>query len=202
MSLRQVFTDRDSYNFLYCLPRRELTKCVWPSPQLWRMPRKCQMNIHTRFRQPHILVFSMEKITWTWLEKNSVLFPGTGAPVSPPRVFGGLLVHAYIYSPSSLLSTALYPLKFSLFNQQKAPHILQWDRVRTGLKITWIKRAFLKSPWKLNMPLKVLENHSLALKSPWIQLFSVRLSTVDRELNQYKIVAPLFGAEFSKCCTK
>ena len=54
--------------------------------------------------------------------------------------------------------------------------------------------VFFKSPWKFNLPWKVLENHSKALKSPWILLFSVGLSTVDRDLNQYKIVVPLFGA--------
>ena len=70
-------------------------------------------------------------------------------------------------------------------------------RVRTGLKSTRIKRAFLKSPWKLNLPWKVLENHSKALKSPWILLFSVGLSTVDRGLNQYKIVVPIFGAAYA-----
>ena len=71
------------------------------------------------------------------------------------------------------------------------------NRVCTGLKSTWIKRAFLKSPWKLNLPWKVLENHSEALKSPWILLFSVGLSTVDGELNQCIIVVPLFGAVYA-----
>ena len=47
------------------------------------------------------------------------------------------------------------------------------------------------------MPLKLLENHSNALKSPWILLFSVEHYTVDRDLNQYKIVVPLFGAAFA-----
>ena len=46
----------------------------------------------------------------------------------------------------------------------------------------------------LNLPWKVLENHSKALKSPWIHLLSVELNTVDRDLNQYTIVVPLFGA--------
>ena len=31
-------------------------------------------------------------------------------------------------------------------------------RVRTGLKSTWIYRTVLKSPWKFNLPWKVLEN--------------------------------------------
>ena len=34
--------------------------------------------------------------------------------------------------------------------------------------------------------------------SPWILLFSEGLSTVDRDLNQYKIVVPLFGAAYAK----
>ena len=42
-----------------------------------------------------------------------------------------------------------------------------------------------------------MENHSKALKSPWILLFSVGLSTVDNDLNQYKIVVPLFGAAYA-----
>ena len=54
-----------------------------------------------------------------------------------------------------------------------------------------------KSHWKLNLPWKVLENHSKALKNPWILLFSVWLITVDRNLNQYKIVVPLFGAAYA-----
>ena len=62
---------------------------------------------------------------------------------------------------------------------------LRLYRARTGLKSTWIWRACLKSPWRLNLPWKVLENHSKALKSPWILLFSVGLNTVDRDLNQY-----------------
>ena len=57
--------------------------------------------------------------------------------------------------------------------------------------------AILKSPWKLNLPLKVLENHWKALKSPWILLFSVGLSFVDRALYQDKIVLPLFAAAYA-----
>ena len=68
------------------------------------------------------------------------------------------------------------------------------DRVHTGLKSTWIQRAFLISPWKLNMPWKVLEIHTQALKCPWILLFSVGIYTVDRDLNLNKTVVPLFGA--------
>ena len=44
------------------------------------------------------------------------------------------------------------------------------------------------------MPRKKMENHSNALKSPWILLCSVGLHTVDRDLNQHKIAVLLFGA--------
>ena len=37
----------------------------------------------------------------------------------------------------------------------------------------------------------------MALKSPWILLFSVGLNTVDRELKQYNIVVPLYGAAYA-----
>ena len=55
----------------------------------------------------------------------------------------------------------------------------------------------LEMSLKIEFALKVLENHSKALKSPWILLFSVQLSTVDRDLNQHKIVVPLFGAAYA-----
>ena len=54
---------------------------------------------------------------------------------------------------------------------------------KTGFAQAWKVLEF-KSPWKLNLPWKVLENHSKALKSPWILLFYVGLSTVDRDLNK------------------
>ena len=57
--------------------------------------------------------------------------------------------------------------------------------------------GFLEKTLKLNLPWKVLENHSKALKSPWILLFPVGLSTIDGELNQYKIVVPIFGAAYA-----
>ena len=50
--------------------------------------------------------------------------------------------------------------------------------------------GFLEKSLKLNLPWKVLENQSKALKSPWILLFSV-------DLNQYKIVVPLFVAAYA-----
>ena len=51
----------------------------------------------------------------------------------------------------------------------------------------------LKSPWKFNLPWKVLEKHSEALKSPWILPFTGGFNTVFGDLNQYKIVVPLFN---------
>ena len=45
--------------------------------------------------------------------------------------------------------------------------------------------------------MKSTGKHSKALKSPQILLFSVGLSTVDRDLNNYKIAAPLFGAAYA-----
>ena len=65
-------------------------------------------------------------------------------------------------------------------------------RVCTGLKSTWIYWIVLKSPWKLNLPYEVLEKHSKALKSPRILPFTWGFITVVGDLNQYKIVAPLF----------
>ena len=69
--------------------------------------------------------------------------------------------------------------------------------VRTGLKCTWIYRTVLKCPWKLNLPWKVVEKHSKALKSPWILPFSGGFNFVFGYLNQYKIVVPLFGAAYA-----
>ena len=59
--------------------------------------------------------------------------------------------------------------------------------------------GLLEKSFKIKSALKSirLENHSKALKSPWILLFSVGLNTVDRDLNQYKIVVPLFGAAYA-----
>ena len=51
--------------------------------------------------------------------------------------------------------------------------------------------------WKLNVPWKVLENHTKALESPWFLLFSIGINTVDRDLNQNKNVVALFGAAFA-----
>ena len=58
-------------------------------------------------------------------------------------------------------------------------------------------RGLSWSPWKLNLPWKVLENHPKTLKSPWTVLYSVGFNTVDNDLNQYKIVVPLFGAAYA-----
>ena len=60
-------------------------------------------------------------------------------------------------------------------------------RVRTGLKSTWIYRAVLKSPWKLNLSSKVLEKHSKALKSLWILPFTGGFNTDFWDQNQFKL---------------
>ena len=52
--------------------------------------------------------------------------------------------------------------------------------------------GFHESPSKLNMPRKVLDNHARALKSPRILLFSVGNNTVDRDINENKIVVNNF----------
>ena len=46
----------------------------------------------------------------------------------------------------------------------------------------------LKKYWKITQK---------PLKSLWILLFFIGLSTVDRDLNQYKIAVPLFGAAYA-----
>ena len=86
-----------------------------------------------------------------------------------------------------ILKRTIYVVDEKIFN------IFKLKQGCTGLKVL----QFRGLSWKLNLPWKVLENHSKALKGPWILLFSVGLSTVDRGLNQYKIVVPLFGAAYA-----
>ena len=52
--------------------------------------------------------------------------------------------------------------------------------------------GFLEKSLKIKSALKSTGKSLKVLKSPWILLFSVGLSSVDRELNQYKIVVPYF----------
>ena len=55
--------------------------------------------------------------------------------------------------------------------------------------------GFLEKSLKIKSALQKYWNITQkALNSPWILLFSVELNTVDRDLNQYKIAVPLFGA--------
>ena len=54
--------------------------------------------------------------------------------------------------------------------------------------------SFLENSLKIKVALKSTGKSLKALKSPGILLFSVGLSTVDRDLNQFKIVVPIFGA--------
>ena len=102
------------------------------------------------------------------------------------------LVYAYAQTPLSfhcslmrkeptsyvLAPTTLFIIGFFIWLMESSIQldlanyiIIRGSRVRTGLKSIWFQRVFLKSPWKLNMPWKVLENHSNALI---FFLFSVR----------------------------
>ena len=55
------------------------------------------------------------------------------------------------------------------------------DNVHTGLNIGKClnKECFLEKFVKMNLPRKVQENHSQALKSTWTLLFSVRLNPLN-----------------------
>ena len=93
-------------------------------------------------------------------------------------------------------------LERSAFNTNVLPSvkivfIFKIFRVRTCLKSTWIYRTVLKSPWNWNFPWKVLEKHKKAWKSPWILPFTGGFNTVIGDLNQYKLVVPLFGAAYA-----
>ena len=57
--------------------------------------------------------------------------------------------------------------------------------------------GFLEKSLKIKYALKSTGKSFKAFKSPWILLFLVRLTTVDRDLNQYKIAVPLFGAAYA-----
>ena len=55
----------------------------------------------------------------------------------------------------------------------------------------------LEKSLKIKFALKVLEKHSKALKSLLILPFTVGFNTVFGDLNQYKLVVPLFGAAYA-----
>ena len=55
-------------------------------------------------------------------------------------------------------------------------------------------QGFLEKSLKIKYALKSTWKSLKCLESPWSLLFSVGLNTVDRDLNQYKIAVPLFGA--------
>ena len=57
--------------------------------------------------------------------------------------------------------------------------------------------GFLEKSLKIEFTLKSTGKSLKGIKSPWILLFSVEFNTVDRDLNEYKIVVPLFGAAFA-----
>ena len=64
------------------------------------------------------------------------------------------------------------------------------NRFRTGLKST----CFLEKSFKIKSALKSTGKSLKGLEKSLIRLFSVVLDTIDRDLNEYKIVVPLFGA--------
>ena len=71
------------------------------------------------------------------------------------------------------------------------------SRARTGFKSTWIYRTVLKVLENYICLEKYLKDTQKTLKSPWILPFARGFNTVLRDLNQYKIVGPLFGAAYA-----
>ena len=69
-----------------------------------------------------------------------------------------------------------------------------WDFLNFFCSVYLNLVGFLETSLKFKSALKSTGKSLKALKSLRILLFSVGLSTVDRELNQYKIGVPLFGA--------
>ena len=55
--------------------------------------------------------------------------------------------------------------------------------------------GYLEKSLKIKSDMKKTWKHSKALKSPWILLFTVVFSTVDKDLNQYNFL--LFGAAYA-----
>ena len=79
-----------------------------------------------------------------------------------------------------------------------------WQRVSAiflGFAQAWKELEYTGVSWKVlenkNLPWKVLEKHSKALKSPWVLPFTGGFNSVSGDLNQYKIVVPLFGAAYA-----
>ena len=58
-------------------------------------------------------------------------------------------------------------------------------------------KGFPEKSLKIKSVLKSTGKSLKSLKSPLILLFSIGLSIVDRDLNQYKIAVPLFGAAYA-----
>ena len=65
-----------------------------------------------------------------------------------------------------------------------------WHRLEKYLNLEGFFEKSLKIKYALKSTGKLLKG----LEKSLIFLFSVELHTVDRDLNQYKIVVPLFGA--------
>ena len=60
-----------------------------------------------------------------------------------------------------------------------------------------MESATILMPPSTSLSSILLSVRTKALKSPGILLFSVGLSTVDRDRNKYKIVVPVFGAAYA-----
>ena len=112
---------------------------------------------------------------------------------------------------------SLWPLKYSVYwqmiGQGRLSSLCSWIStfivstftvsiwhwtymVHTGLKSTWIYRTswkVLEIKYALKSTWKTLKT----LKSPWILPFTGGFNNVFGDLNQYKIVVPLFGAAYA-----
>ena len=67
----------------------------------------------------------------------------------------------------------------------------------TGLKSTWNLEGCLEKSLKIKSALKSTGKPLKSLEKSLNSTISVGLTTVDRELNQYIIIVPLFGAAYA-----
>ena len=77
----------------------------------------------------------------------------------------------------------------SLFGAQGSHRLEKYLNIQDCLENSLKLKFALKSTWK--------KKHSKALKSPWILTFTGGFNSDFGVLNQYKIVAPLFGAAYA-----
>ena len=71
------------------------------------------------------------------------------------------------------------------------------QHTKTGFAQAWKVLEYIGLSWKVLENKICLEKHSKALKSPWILQFTGGFNSVFGDLNQYKIVVPLFGAAYA-----